>query len=136
MIAIIEVPDSTTIEKTDILLSLLSIQQVDGGFIFNKKTAKKYNINLKRLIKFSKTIKTNLPVDHFKLLSTILVFEILKIHFSDDTDTWQAVTEKSRTWLDDLLDQEMPKIDDLDITSWAQKSVLNNVNQDEVGVLK
>jgi hypothetical protein len=121
--------------ETDTFLALLSVQQVEGGFMLNKKTAKKFGIDFKQIAKLAKKIISGLSVDHFKLLSTLLIFEILETCYPDQSDTWRGITDKSRRWLDDLLKEEIPVLDGEEITAWAHEYVLNNVKKDRIGVV-
>jgi Ca-activated chloride channel family protein len=115
------------LDKTNILLILLSTQQAQGGFIIDEKIAILLGIDLKQITALADEIKFSLSVDHLKLVSTLLVFEIFETHYADEAKTWRAVTQKSRQWLDSILQQEMPAIGGRDAQTWVRDYVRNNI---------
>ena len=113
--------------RTDILMLLLAGQQPGGGFLIDDKAAKLLGTGLKELKRYAARMKTGLPEEAFRILSTVLIFEILSKHFSAEVNLWRPVTEKSRKWLAGLLDKDMPEIDGQIITDWSRDFVIKNI---------
>jgi Ca-activated chloride channel family protein len=113
--------------KTDILMALLAAQQVSGGFRIDEKLARILGIKLKKLEKLSKELVVRVAVDPIILLSTVLIFELLKMHFQSQTNIWQPVSEKSRIWLEDILQKGKPLVAGQDISEWSKEFVKKEV---------
>ncbi len=113
--------------RTDILMLLLAAQQPGGGFLIDDQVAKLLEVGLKDLRRYADRMKTGLAEDAFLILSTALIFEILTVHFSGEVNIWRPLTEKSRSWLADLLHKDQPEIDGQSITDWAENFVTNYI---------
>ncbi len=114
-------------DKTNILLTLLSTQQVDGGFIIDEKIAQLLGIDLNQISTLAKDLETSLAFDSFTFASTLLVFEIFETYYADEAKTWRAVTNKSRKWLDNIIKKEMPLIKGQEAMTWAKDFVQNHI---------
>ncbi len=119
-------------DQTDLLMTLLTAQQPSGGFLIDKKLSRLVGINLKLIKKQAEQLKTKGLDDAFLILCTVLIFEILQIHFSGELNVWQPVTEKSRKWLDNISMNEMTEETRQEITIWANNFVMDNV---KIGVI-
>ncbi len=119
---------SDNISATDVLMSLLARQQSDGGFRITDDLAHVLKLDLNTIQKLSKNIKTGQNVDLFTLLSTVLVFEILRTRFLRQSNMWRAVTEKSRKWLDDVYRNDIPLLDGHELPVWVKTFVTDNLN--------
>jgi hypothetical protein len=119
-------------DQTDLLMTILAAQQSSGGFLIDDKLARLLRIDLKLIRKHAEQLKTNRLGDAFLILCTIIIFEILQIHFSRELNIWQPVTEKSRKWLADISLNEMTGETSQKITIWANSFVADNVRVDSI----
>ncbi|MGD9487234.1 MAG: VIT and VWA domain-containing protein [Calditrichaceae bacterium] len=121
-------PSYNKIGTTDVLMSLLASQQSEGGFRITEDLAHVLKLDLNTIQKLSKNIKTGQNVDLFTLLSTVLVFEILRTRFLRQSNMWRAITEKSRKWLDDVYRNDIPLLDGHELPVWVKTFVTDNLN--------
>jgi Ca-activated chloride channel homolog len=83
---------------TDLLMALLALQRVDGGFDLDDATLTLLGLRAADLA----SLAERLPGDRatgLRILHTALVLEVLESRFADERETWFAVVRKSRTWL-------------------------------------
>jgi hypothetical protein len=88
---------------TDLLMALLSLQRVDGGFDLDDAMLARLAIKPADVA----AAATGLPGDRktvFRILHTVIVLEVLESRFADARETWFAAVRKSRTWLKQATD--------------------------------
>ncbi len=113
--------------KTDIVLDILSLQSAEGGMTLDEKVSSLLGIDFGNFIKLPSDIETDVKVDKFILLSTIILIRILETHFSSEYNTWSGVIRKSRDWMEDVLDKGQPTIYGENILDWAEAFIQDNV---------
>ncbi|MGD9899381.1 MAG: VIT and VWA domain-containing protein [Calditrichaceae bacterium] len=118
------------IGTTDVLMSLLATQQSGGGFRITEDLARVLKLDLNKIQKLSASIKTAQTVDLFTLLSTVVIFEILRTRFVGQSNMWYAVTEKSRKWLDDVYGNDIPLLNGHELPVWGKTYVTDNLKAD------
>ena len=96
-------------------------------FIIDEKIARLLSLDLKQITELSKELQTGLTFDRLTFISTLLVFGIFETYYADEAKTWRAATNKSRRWLDNIIQKEMPQIEGHDATTWAHDFVQNNI---------
>jgi hypothetical protein len=82
----------------DLLMALLSLQRVDGGFDLDDAMLGRLRIKPADIAAAAKA----LPGDRnaaLRALHTAIVLAVLEARFADARDTWFAAVRKSRTWL-------------------------------------
>ena len=65
-----------------------------------------------------------------QVLSTVLIFEILKVFFVDESEIWRPITAKSQDWLNKILKTGMPRLSGAGINSWAEQYAKDSVKID------
>ena len=82
----------------DLLMALLSLQRVDGGFDLDSAMLARLGIAPAAVA----AAAAGLPGDSktaVRALHTAIVLAVLEARFGDSRDTWFAAVRKSRTWL-------------------------------------
>jgi len=82
----------------DLLMALLSLQRVDGGFDLDAAMLARLGIAPAAVA----AAAAGLPGDSktaVRALHTAIVLAVLEARFGDSRDTWFAAVRKSRTWL-------------------------------------
>ncbi len=111
----------TASPTTDLLMELLSLQRVDGGFDLDDATLRKLGIEPARIAAAAK----DLPGDRktaLRALHTAIVLAVLEARFADARDTWFAAVRKSRTWLKQAAGGWGPAIAGHTVDDWARQS--------------
>ena len=91
-------PASGDTTDTDLLMALLSLQRVDGGFDLDDAALVRLGIKPAEIAGAA----TSLPGDArtaLRVLHTAIVLAALESRFADERETWFAAVRKSRTWL-------------------------------------
>ena len=115
------------IDHTDVLMAVLGTQQINGGFLLDDQIAKLLKLELKQLRKQADQLKTIQPNDAFLVVCTVLVFGILETHFAPEAATWQPITEKSRKWLEKIMDTGINGDASRALSEWANKIVVGKI---------
>jgi hypothetical protein len=106
-------------EEDDIILRVLKQQQVAGGFLLDKCTAKLLGLDLKALTKLAGKITTSGEVDRLPLLSTAIVLHILETRYADRRGLWEGLLKKSVAWLRDQLARTNPVLEGRKLKAWV-----------------
>ena len=114
-------------DKTDIVLSILSLQKAEGGMLLNEKVSKLLGIKAKKIKKISAYIEVEIEVDKFLLLSTAILLQFLEIYLLFERKTWAKIIKKSRDWMIDVIHEGRPTILGKDLMSWVEEFVRNDV---------
>jgi hypothetical protein len=112
-----------SVDKTDIVLSILSLQRAKGGMKLNKRVSQSLGIEKMQLKKIANEIETEIDVDKFLLLSTAILLQVLEFRFILEYDTWAGAIKKSRIWLDDVLNKGNPHIYGEALMLWVENYV-------------
>jgi hypothetical protein len=102
------------------VLSILSLQTAEGGLLLDRVTAKSLGIKEKEIKKYAKDMKVDGTVDPFLLLSTAILFEVLEQYFQDQSSLWERPIQKSRDWMNQILQKGHPRLYDKDLVSWVK----------------
>jgi hypothetical protein len=106
---------------TDLLMALLSLQRVDGGFELDTATLRKLGIEPAFIAAAAK----DLPGDRkttLRALHTAIVLAVLETRFVDARDTWFAAVRKSRAWLKQAAGGWGPAIKGKSVDDWAMQT--------------
>ncbi len=105
---------------TDLLMALLSLQRVDGGFDLDDATLVRLGI---KTVEIAKAV-TGLPGEKqaaLRVLHTAIVLAVLEARFADERETWFAAVRKSRTWLKQATDGWGPVAGGTTVAQWAKE---------------
>jgi Ca-activated chloride channel family protein len=103
------------------LITILSCQQSQGGFIWSKELAEMFGLSREYLCEMAEKIAVTANCDKYMLFYTMLTIELLERKFSNDKSSWRAIVEKSMSWLNAELQRCQPSIDGLDLESWIRE---------------
>jgi hypothetical protein len=104
----------------DLLMALLSLQRVDGGFDLDGAVLAWLGIEPAAI----SGAAVGLPGDGktaLRVLQTAIVLAVLEARFGDSRDTWFAAVRKSRTWLKQAADGWGPVMGGKTVTQWAKE---------------
>ena len=105
---------------TDLLMAILSLQRVDGGFDLDDAMLRRLGIQRAAI----ESALAGLPNDRksaLRVLHTAVVLAVLEERFADARDTWFAAVRKSRTWLKQATDGWGPTIGGTTVARWAKE---------------
>jgi Ca-activated chloride channel family protein len=107
----------------DILMNILSLQRVEGGFEIDEGLCEEIGVTVAELKKLSRKIKTTEKADGFILLSTAILLQLLNRYFIDREGTWKSIVEKTEKWFMRELSRTEPRIDGIPLGEWAVQFV-------------
>jgi hypothetical protein len=112
-----ESADSTV---TDVLMALLSLQRVDGGFDLDDAMLARLGIAPAGIAAAAASV----PGDRqaaLRVLHTAIVLEVLESRFADERETWFAAVRKSRAWLKQATSGWGQAIGGKSVAQWAKE---------------
>lgn len=110
-------------EKTDVMMSILSLQRAEGGLELIEEAATFLGIDGAEIKRISKDIETDQDVDKFLLLSTAILLRILEIIFAFQRGEWESVVQKSQMWLKAAIRESKPRLYGKDLVIWVEEYV-------------
>lgn len=114
-------------EKINTVLTILSVQRAEGGFLFDHQVAEALGIDEIEIKEYARDLTADLLVDSFLLLSTAILILILETYFEDQSSLWRGSIKKSQDWLDQFLKQAHPMIYGQDLSSWVEWYVKDQI---------
>jgi Ca-activated chloride channel homolog len=103
----------------DVLMKILSLQSVEGGFAIDNEAAEMMGMSLLDLKEIAQRIEVNSETDRLLLLSTALILLLLEKHYASMGDDWRSVIRKSEKWLKEELSRTEPRIETRSLLDWA-----------------
>jgi Ca-activated chloride channel family protein len=116
---------SSSDRNQEVLMQILSCQQLQGGFILSKELATMLGLPWEDLHKMAHRMIGIADCDKYLLFSTMLTIELLERKYSQYRSSWWAVIEKSISWLHAEMQRCHPTIGDDDLDVWIRRNVLN-----------
>jgi Ca-activated chloride channel family protein len=110
--------DST---ETDLLLALLSLQRVDGGFDLDDEMLRRLGIERHAIAAAMDGLAGDRAVA-LRVLHTAVVLAVLEARFADARETWFAAVRKSRTWLKRATDGWGQVVGGMSVAQWAKEA--------------
>lgn len=107
--------------ETDLLMALLSLQRVGGGFDLDDAMLRRLGIEPACV----NAALAGLPGDPTvapQVLHTAVVLAVLEERFADARDTWFAAVRKSRAWLNQATDGWGQVIGGKTVAQWAKEA--------------
>jgi hypothetical protein len=112
--------DRAAAAATDLLMALLSLQRVDGGFDLDDVMLSRLGIEPAQL----SVALAGLPGDPgraLRVLHTAVVLAVLEARFADARETWFAAVRKSRAWLQQVTDGWGQVMGGKSVSQWAKE---------------
>lgn len=114
-------------DRTDVVLSILSLQRAGGGMELDEQASRILRMNYKKLAKIAADLEVDVEVDRFLLLSTAVLLQVLAIRLSSERATWASIVGKSENWLKKVIQEGNPRIHGKDLMTWAEQFVKDHV---------
>jgi len=107
--------------ETDLLMAILSLQRVDGGFDLDDAMLRRLGVEPAKISAALAGLAGD-PKMACRILHTAIVLAVLEARFADARDTWFAAVRKSRTWLKQATDGWGPAIGGKTVAQWAKEA--------------
>jgi len=98
-------------QKTDLLMDVLSLQNVQGGLRMNGDMAKVFGFDLKKIQELASAMNLEIPEDKFLVVSTAILLQILRVYFLSEEFSWKRIIRKSEAWLQKVMKDGRPRIE-------------------------
>jgi Ca-activated chloride channel homolog len=105
--------------SSDLLMEILSLQRVDGGFDLSKAYLGRLGLDAAAVAKASKTLPGD-GAEALRVLHTALVLALLEARFGDVRDVWFSAVKKSRAWLKKATAGWGSPLEGQTVTRWAE----------------
>ncbi len=107
---------------TDLLMFVLSLQRVDGGFDLATGDLKRFGISSSAIARAAASAPGD-PAEALRVLHTALVLALLEARFADARETWFSTVKKSRAWLKKASADWGPVLEGKTVARWAKAVV-------------
>lgn len=101
------------------LMDILACQRSEGGFSLDARGAKAIGVPLETIKDAAAKVTCGKRLDPYAVLCTALVFAYLHGPAADMRETWEAVVEKSRKWLEVVTKAVSPTVGTKSLSEWA-----------------
>ena len=109
---------------TDLLMSVLSLQRVDGGFDLTTDDLKRFGISASAIARAAASAPGD-RAEALRVLHTALVLALLEARFADARETWFSTVKKSRAWLKKASADWGPVLEGKTVARWAKAVVVS-----------
>jgi len=106
--------------ETDLLMALLSLQRVDGGFDLDDAMLRRLGVDPALISAALAGLTADRKVA-LRVLHTALVLAVLEARFADARETWFAAVRKSRSWLKQATDGWGQAVGGRSVAQWAKE---------------
>ena len=117
-------------DENALLQEILACQEWSGGFVIDVDIAEILGFDMEEITAKAAEIQNAGQADSFRLLSTAILLQVLRLRFSDDRDQWEGVTRKTQDWMDEIVKKNNPMSNGLPIMEWAENYVKAITNRD------
>jgi hypothetical protein len=107
----------------DLLMELLSLQRVDGGFDLDEAMLERLGIEPADVAAAAKAVPGDRNAAR-RALHTAIVLAVLETRFADERGTWFAAVRKSRTWLKKTAGGWGPVVNGKTLDQWAKEAAV------------
>lgn len=105
--------------NTDLLLWILSLQHVDGGFDLDVEAFRRLGLDPELFARAAAGLAGEQALN-IRVLSTAAVLAFLEARFADARPTWFSAVKKSRSWLKTTTDGWGAVMEQKTVSQWAQ----------------
>jgi len=110
-------------DRTDLLLSILSLQRPEGGIELNEELSRLIGIDLGEIERIALQIEVNDKTDRLLLLTTAILLQVLEMCFTGMKPIWDGIIQKSKEWLVETTGRGNPGLFGKDLKAWAREFV-------------